>query len=604
MKSSLASGLSNTIADARELVLQGVTHFNTSNLKAPGIWVLLAFSSVSSIFAYDLSLNQVRGNPNFWLLALAQLVYLAIYALAAFTLKPGSKNRAWYFATALTLMVLSRAWVLELAFHPEIEDVFTGFLRRLPGDTSITFVLFYIANEFAYSNENHQMTLRLLQQSKESLHDKQIEAKKSALEIDDSLSAMAREVLSDPLNKLRNKLSGTSHWEEIRAISTEIRELINSQVRPLGLRLRNRIQTLDSTRELTALARPVRWRIPKNLNAERDLDLLTVFLVAMPNIWITANTLGTWRLLLLSLAVSPLVLIVGSWVRPRLQVFQPKNLAGNWLLTTVILFLSFVPMQILFLIYSRFEPEATPLRISGMGVFIVIGTMFTLWAAVEVSRRELETEVASLNLEIARETGIVEQQIWLARKKWAYLIHGTVQGALTVAASRLQLADANHPADINRILGDLDKAAKALTDPVSDHESFQSLIREIRETWDGVLNIEVAVSKYATQVIKQPLTERCLAEIIKELAGNAYRHGEAKRLYVNIELDENSDIKLTASNDGKLSLQGTIAGMGSQLFDDLTMKWTRTQDEAGVNFSAVLPAIHPRSDSNQALAEL
>lgn len=415
---------------------------------------------------------------------------------------------------------------------------------------------------------------------------------------------MAQDALSEPLNKLRNKLSDTSQWEEIRAISSEIRELINSQVRPLSQRLRNRIETLDETKELKTVVKPVRLRIPQNLNAHRDLDILTVFLVAMPNILITTNTLGTWRLFLLSLAVSPIVLVLGIWVKRSFEGFRPKKLVGNWLLTNIMLFLSFVPMQVLFFIYSRIEPNVNPLRVSGMGVFIGVGTMFALWSAVEVSRREVEGESANLNLEIERETAIVEQQVWVARKKWAYLVHGTVQGALTVAASRLQLADAGHPADINRIIGDLDKAAKALTGQVSDHESFEKLIREIKDTWDGVLNIEVSVSRSASPIVKHPLTERCLAELIKELAGNAYRHGGATRLYVSIDLNSQDDIDLKASNDGDLLQANAGLGMGSQLFDDLTMGWTRSNDETGVNFSATLPAIHPRSESSQALAEL
>lgn len=178
MRFNLVSGLSNTFADARHLVRQGVVHFNASNLKAPGVWGLLAFFSVGSLFTYDLGLSRVHGDPNVLLLAAAQIVYLAIYAVAALTLKPGSKNRAWYFSIALTLMVLSRAWILEMAFHPEPSEVLGGFLERLPGDISLTFVLFYIANEFTYASENHHLTLRLLQQSKEDLRVKQVEAKR------------------------------------------------------------------------------------------------------------------------------------------------------------------------------------------------------------------------------------------------------------------------------------------------------------------------------------------------------------------------------------------------------------------------------------------
>jgi hypothetical protein len=193
-----------------------------------------------------------------------------------------------------------------------------------------------------------------------------------------------------------------------------------------------------------------------------------------------------------------------------------------------------------------------------------------------------------LNLELTRSKAVVEQQIWLAQKKWAYLVHGTVQGALTVAASRLQLANQDNPADVKQILKELDKAVVALKGDWSQEQPFSKLVKETQETWAGVLNVELVIEKSAKMLLENSTTARCTSEIIKELAGNAYRHGQAKHLFVSIGKNSDGDLWLKASNDGA-PLTAEVNGLGSAMFTDLTMNWSISEDAQGVNFEALLP---------------
>jgi two-component sensor histidine kinase len=227
-----------------------------------------------------------------------------------------------------------------------------------------------------------------------------------------------------------------------------------------------------------------------------------------------------------------------------------------------------------------------------------VGVAITLWRAIERSREQIEAELSGLNLELIRSTAIVEQQIWLAQKKWAYLVHGTVQGALTVAASRLQLANQDSPADVKQILKELDKAVVALKGDWSGEQPFSKLVKETQETWSGVLNIEISINKSAKAILENSTTARCASEIIKELAGNAYRHGKAKQLFISLGKDGNGDLWLKASNDGS-PLGDAVNGLGSDLFTDLTMSWSISEDSQGVNFEATMPGVYPLSESNQ-----
>jgi two-component sensor histidine kinase len=263
-----------------------------------------------------------------------------------------------------------------------------------------------------------------------------------------------------------------------------------------------------------------------------------------------------------------------------------------------ILFIAYLPLQRTTFYFIDGHPDLMQVRTSGIGVFMFVGVSITLWRAIERSRDQIEGELSGLNLELTRSETIVEQQIWLAQKKWAYLVHGTVQGALTVAASRLQLANQDSPADVKQILKELDRAVVALKGDWSKEQPFSKLVKETQETWSGVLSMELVIDKSAKVLLENSTTARCASEIIKELAGNAYRHGKAKHLFVSLGKNADGDLWLKASNDGA-PLTAEVNGLGSALFTDLTMTWSISEDAQGVNFEAVLPGVYPLSESSQ-----
>ena len=110
--------------------------------------------------------------------------------------------------------------------------------------------------------------------------------------------------------------------------------------------------------------------------------------------------------------------------------------------------------------------------------------------------------------------------------------------------------------------------------------------------------MEVVIDKSAKVLLENSTAARCASEIIKELAGNAYRHGKAKHLFVSLGKNADGDLWLKASNDGA-PLTAEVNGLGSALFTDLTMTWSISEDAHGVNFEAVLPGVYPLSESNQ-----
>jgi two-component sensor histidine kinase len=102
--------------------------------------------------------------------------------------------------------------------------------------------------------------------------------------------------------------------------------------------------------------------------------------------------------------------------------------------------------------------------------------------------------------------------------------------------------------------------------------------------------------KISTPVRKHPDTAYAVAEIIREACQNALRHGHATAIEVSIQaIAPNQTIAIGVENTGTPIAPEARRGLGSQLFDDLTLQWTRSATPTGTDFRAVLPVISSRS---------
>ena len=574
-------------------------HMGRLELRSPWIWGSIFFFQLSSIFAYDLGSRAV-ANPNAALIIATSFVgYWLLYPILIIIVDAASAHTRWlWIGLGLLIMGTSRGYFLENVFTLSPLEAWERYVLRLPGDITIALITLIAMSELMHSTNRHLDAMSKLTQANATLLESRKATSTKASAAEKALRKMAQSALLGELDKIKRHLSKANLKEEISSVAEEIRELITNQVRPLSHKLRDRLDDLTVTKELKAIRKPLRFGRPNSVHAFEDTRVVATYLLAMPNILVTINALSSPLVTLAAFAASLAILPIGLGLRQLLSFVQLRSWISNWIAMTVILFISYLPLQRTTFYFIESYPALVQVRFSGIGVFMFVGVAITLWRAIERSRNQIEHELSGLNLELARSTTIVEQQIWLAQKKWAYLVHGTVQGALTVAASRLQLASQDKPADVKQILKELDKAVVALKGDWSIEQPFSRLVKETQETWAGVLSIELAIDKSAKAIIENATAARCVSEIVKELAGNAYRHGQAKQLFVSLGKNTDGDLWLKASNDGA-PLTGEVNGLGSDLFTDLTMNWSISEDAQGVNFEAVLPGVYPLSESNQ-----
>jgi two-component sensor histidine kinase len=66
----------------------------------------------------------------------------------------------------------------------------------------------------------------------------------------------------------------------------------------------------------------------------------------------------------------------------------------------------------------------------------------------------------------------------------------------------------------------------------------------------------------------------CVNEICKEAVSNAVRHGEAKRITISIDRSADELLVIEVADDVRGFWGSTKAGVGSRMFDDLTVDWS------------------------------
>lgn len=157
-------------------------------------------------------------------------------------------------------------------------------------------------------------------------------------------------------------------------------------------------------------------------------------------------------------------------------------------------------------------------------------------------------------------------------RQLAQYLHGTVQTKLSNLA--LHLEQGSEKADLEADLNQIDQVIKeALTEFHSRRaKSFEELMLKLEDDWGGLIEIHFLTSEIA---IPDELLDT-LSHAINEAVANAYRHGKATRVTVNL----NEELELTVLDDGH-GFGEIEPGLGSALFDSISTEWELTASEAG-----------------------
>lgn len=206
---------------------------------------------------------------------------------------------------------------------------------------------------------------------------------------------------------------------------------------------------------------------------------------------------------------------------------------------------------------------------------------FAYSKSVDLDRIEAVVQVTRENNTLAREAALFEQQMWIARRNWSFVVHGTVQAALTAAITRLSSAEPLEQYQIDLVRQDLARAADALSKTPETEVDLPVALGNLQTTWKGICEIKFEISERANRSLQRDANARmCVNEICKEAVSNAVRHGEAKAMTIAIDRSADELLIIDASNTGRPVAANIRQGVGSAMLDDLTVQWSLTNNRA------------------------
>lgn len=229
----------------------------------------------------------------------------------------------------------------------------------------------------------------------------------------------------------------------------------------------------------------------------------------------------------------------------------------------------------------------------------IILSMFMMWTVtlvfgVNASLRETSQQLEDAVDSLKRENIHLNNEFRALQKGVSRVLHGPIQEAIAASIHRLQNRSERHSR--NEIVADMQErvfaALQTLTEPQEIRIDFDTTLRDLAELWDEVVDIQCTIEADAREALSDdPACASALVELIREGCNNAIRHGSAKHINIRVSLTETDRaIALEIVNDGNPLAPYLRRGLGSQIFDERCLSWSRTQEGDRVLIRATIPA--------------
>ncbi|MEY2915869.1 MAG: hypothetical protein RL454_798 [Actinomycetota bacterium] len=374
------------------------------------------------------------------------------------------------------------------------------------------------------------------------------------------------------------------------AVIDTFRQILLQEVRPVNEELQKRAVALEIGSPVENEGTPKLVHLGANLTMREVITPVTATALGASVIWAMAYMVmgqpeaGT--VLLAGIAMFPIL-----WVARRLSPpeYRPTGLIASVWMVLLGLLCSALPLVAGFLI-------SAPENQNGLLLLIPVALSLLLLGMAEAAsldhyRVAVRDRMAKVNEAIEYELALFDQKIWITRRAWQFVVHGSVQAALTAALTRMQDPTLSDTELMLLVEADLERALKSLEDVETKPINLAEAMAEIQATWAGVCRVAVAFSDRANHaLLGNNDASICVNEIVKEAVNNAVRHGKARSIDFDVDV-QGSLLTIKSLNDGEPLSDNRLAGFGSQLMDELSLKWSLKNNKAAgkTEFKAVVP---------------
>ena len=386
----------------------------------------------------------------------------------------------------------------------------------------------------------------------------------------ESLQARSRETVLPKIAQISELLKGATETGEL---VSAIRDMVAMQVRPLMAEISTSsnsglVLTSEPSAEKGSTTRP------KTFVARDLIKPFSYFAYAFPAIGIVTFYFEGLNGLVIG-GISTISFVAMMWLA---KLVLPKRatsrLAGYSMLTIASIV---TPILGLFVMGGELpltSHESVLVPLVCWAIYIAVVAVLSPTILLDAENERYEELIEAENIALAREIAVFEQKLWVFKRRWLFMLHGTVQSALTAALTRLQTFADSDPYQIGLVQADLERAEAALRSSPSNNINFEKAVTELKESWAGVCSIRLDVDLRASRaLVTNQGSAYCVNEILKEAIGNAVRHGGATGVAAKITRVKDDFIDLEIQNDGTAPRKGWKKGIGSRMLDDITTSW-------------------------------
>lgn len=409
--------------------------------------------------------------------------------------------------------------------------------------------------------------------------------------INESLQERTKSALLPQLNVIRNLLTGSETTSQ--ALET-LRFTITEQIRPMMVELSNQKPEPFEVKNLRKL-RKVAPSLPSRFVLRDKLQVAWASVIELFGISLWLIFFGSPNGLLDMVAMYFVYFVVLSFCKLLLPktMPSPKNVAYA---TTSLFALIASSANVIYIYFVLKYDEAQFFMLAGFALLCgILGPLLLLQLTTRVEKRkEIESQISEDLLALAKENALFAQKLWVFRKRWLLVLHGSVQSSLTAALTRLQNAPTVDAVLLERVKQDLVRAEAAIGVNLHETVNLETGFKELNQVWSGICEIEFQVSERARRALARSQDSSfCVNEIVKEAISNAVRHGDATSAKVILDRTSDDILHIEVQNNGhapskqnKLSKQ---AGIGSEMMDETCLYWNLDSVNGGVTLTAEMP---------------
>ena len=539
-------------------------------------------------FEFSIHLYDLTGSS---LVALVLLALRLLLRRAYFNQASSTRNALLSVATIVIAAAVGAVLPVQLIAPfsnvPEIyrESVPFGFVSYLA--TCLTFV-------FVWSAIREQRSaLRSLATARKSLAFLKDNLQSELNENRANLKAQIQAVLEPTFNQLVTELkSGASN----EALAAKLKQAIDSVIRPLSHDLVDQQGTEDISAvktirqfEKSIIRIPLRERWAQQVLMSEAVSIPLVVIAHL--VFIIPSTIflkgveGYEAAFLAALAIS-------------LFNFGYIKLVGDrsstYLRVLIISFaLSLLSSAIYFMAVTIVVQESDATLIAAVAISVFISNFVTGFFSCQLSIRQSSlVAAAEVNAKLQESVTELKQDVWLNRRRFARLVHGSVQANLQSAAIRLIRGNQTSDLSADALAEELAQSLNVSLLDQSIQPKLTSALQSLKEFWSGACELTISAEpQLMTQIENNLQTAECLYELISEAVSNAVKHAGADEVDIQIvQADGVLHVEIrNTQNSQAASANAKGAGYGSRIYDEITSAWTLTFDDTDAILKATLP---------------